>query len=267
MGTWGHKILDDDFAQDVASSYFQHLYEGAGAQEATDKVIEEYGDLDRDERTVFWLALASAQLDYGRLAQAVKTEALRVITSGEDLEKWNGDKRRARVLADLERKLRGPSKPPKKLRKTPPTLREGDVFRLPLDDGRYAFGRVLTRTERAFYRFTSSKRRPSLDEIVASDVLFVVGSTDDGFASRRWFVIGNKPIEERLRRPTCFFHQAVGNDWCTVFDIWDRAHETRKPAAECRAFEQWAAWSALHCRDRVVAALAGEDCKWIPRGR
>lgn len=267
MGTWGHKILEDDFAEEVASSYVQYLYEGAGAQEAADQVIVEYGDLDTDERTVFWLALASIQADYGRLVQTVKDEALRVIASGEDLEKWNGDKRRARVLADLERKLGGPSKPPKKLSKRPPKLREGDVFRLPLGDGRYAFGRVLTETERAFYRFTSSMKRPALDEIVESDVLFVVGSTDDGFASRSWFVIGNRPIEERLRRPTYFFHQAVGDDHCTAFDIWDRARQSRKPAVQCRTYEQWAAWSAVHCRDRVLAALAGEDCKWIPRGR
>ncbi|MCC6750301.1 MAG: immunity 26/phosphotriesterase HocA family protein [Deltaproteobacteria bacterium] len=267
MGSWGPKILEDDFAEEVTRSYLHRLYEGDEAQEAAARVIEEYGELDADERPVFWLALASVQHDYGRLVQVVKDEALRVIASGEDLARWNGDRRRARVLADLARKLEGPSQAAKKLRKAPPKLREGDLFRLPLEEGRYAFGRVLTETERAFYRYTSEQKRPPLDELVASEVLFVVGCTDDGFARRTWFVIGHRPLEARLRQPTYFFHQAVGADHCTVFDIWDRAHETKRPASECRALEQWAAWSAAHCRDRVVAALAGEPCKWIPRGR
>ncbi len=269
MGTWGHKILEDDFAQDVASSYLQRLHEGADAQGAADQVIAEYGALDKDEHSVFWLTLASVQFEYGRLVESVKSEALRVIASGEDLEKWNGDQRRARALADLERKLRGPSKPLKRLPKARPPLREGDIFRLPLGDGTYAFGRVLTNTERAFYRFTSNERRPREGEIVDSPVLFVVGSTDDGFAKRSWCVIGNRPLEDRLRAPTYFFHQSVGDDYCTVYDIWNPGHEDRKPATECRALEleQWGAWSAHHCRDRIIAALAGEDCPWIPRGR
>lgn len=267
MGAWGPKILEDDFAAEVASSYVERLYEGCDARDATDRVIEEYGNLDSDEHGVFWLSLATVQFEYGRLVKTVKNKALKVIASGEDLEKWNGDKRRAQVLAGLERKLTGTAKPTKTLPKRPPKLREGDVFRLPLGDGRYAFGRVLTENERAFYRFTSDLKRPPLESIVQSQVLFVVGSTDDGFASRKWFVIGNRPIEERLRGPIRFYHQAVGDDYCTVFNIWDPGHEVRKPASECGNYEQWGAWSAVHCRDRVVAALAGEPCKWIPRGR
>lgn len=263
MGTWGYRILEDDFAADVSSSFVAHLYDGMDPQQATERVIEEYGVLDVDEHPVFWLSLAATQLEYGRLVDGVKARALDVIRSGEDLARWDGAKRRARVLAELARKLEGPQKPPKKLPKRPPKLQQGDVFRLPLDDGRYGFGRVLTDTERAFYRFTSAAKRPPLDDIIASEVLFVVGSTDDGFAKRKWFVIGNRPLEERLRKPIHFSHHAVGDAYCTVYDIWNPGHEERRPVSECDDIERWGAWSSHHCRDRIVDTLAGVECKWM----
>ncbi|MBS2011371.1 MAG: immunity 26/phosphotriesterase HocA family protein [Deltaproteobacteria bacterium] len=263
MGTWGSGILQDDFADEVASFYVERLYAGSDALKASQETIQEFGELDRDEHSVFWLALAAIQMDYGRLADGVRSEALELIASGEDLEKWAGDARRARSLAAFARKLKGPQRPPKSLPKRAPKLQEGDIFRLRLDAERYAFGRRLTQLERAFYRFTSPSKRPPPNEIVESEVLFVVGSTDNGFASREWHVIGNLPLEERLRRPTHFYHRAVGEDVCTVFDVWHRDAVTRKHVSECKDLEQWGAWSAHHIRDRIEAALTGKECIWL----
>lgn len=265
VGTWGSGILEDDFAADVASYYVERLYDGADARIAATETIREFGTLDVDEHSVFWLALAAKQLEYGRLTDDVVRKASEVIASGEDLTKWNGDQRRARVLAAFARKLRAPKRPPKSLPKRPPKLEQGDVFRLPLDDERYAFGRVLTKTERAFYRYVSQRKRPPLEEILRSEVMFVVGSTDDGFARRKWHVIANAPIEDRLRSPTYLYHRAVGEDVCTVFDIWMPGHETIKPVTECRGYERWGSWAAAHCRDRILAELEGRDCAWTQR--
>ena len=267
MGTWGNGILEDDFAAEVVADYLERLYAGADADAAAAQVVAAFGPLDVDERSVFWLSLAQVQHDYGRPTQEVQRTALAVIDSGEDLQKWNGDRRRARVLMALRRKLEGPPKPAKKLVKRPPKLAPGDVFRLPLGDGRYGFGRVLTATDRAFYAFTSTERRPPLGDILGSQLLFVVGSTDDGFARRQWFVIHHRPLEQRLRAPVFFYHQAVGADVCTVFDIWQPGHDESRPVSACTELEPWAAWSAHHCRDRLVASLAGKPCQWIPGPR
>ena len=58
MGTWGSKILEDDFAMEVVSSFVELLYEGIEAPDATDRIVSEYGSLDSDEHSVFWLSLA-----------------------------------------------------------------------------------------------------------------------------------------------------------------------------------------------------------------
>lgn len=268
MGTWGHKIMEDDFAVEVRQEYLEMLYDGLSSEEATDRLSAGQGPGDMDERSVFWLALAHTQLEYGRLTGQAREQALAIIQSGEDLERWEGNKKRQRVLQALDKKLRGPQKAPKKLVKRPPRLRQGDLFRFRIDDQRYGFGRVLTETERAIYQFTSEEKRPALEEVITSDVLFVVGSTDDGFARRQWHVIGNAPLEEHLTRPIYFFHQAVGDNLCGVYNIWDPEHApTRKHIDECQDLEQWGAWSSNHIIDRVVAALEGKECPWIPRGR
>ena len=136
MGTWGHRIMDHDFAGQVRDDYLERLYSGLETEPATDDLCDAYWHLDTDEHPVFWLALAHTQLEFGRLTPRAKTEALKVIQSGEDLARWEGDKKRQRVLVALEKKLTGPQKPEKKLPKRPPTLRQGDVFRFRLSNAR-----------------------------------------------------------------------------------------------------------------------------------
>ena len=261
--------MDDDFAVQVRDDYVEQLYAGLSTEAATDVLRDEYGHLDVDEHPVYWLALAHTQFEYGRLTEEVKDQALKVIRTGEDLARWGGgDGKRKRALNALEKKLRGPQKAPKKLVKRPPKLEPGDVFRFRIDADRYGFGRVLTETERAIYKLISPDKRPPIEAVVDSEVLFVVGSTDDGFARRQWHVIGNAPLEEQLRKPIEFFHQSVGDDYCNVFDIWHPDHTpTKRHIDECQNLEQWGAWSAHHIVDRLLAEIEGRECGWISRGR
>jgi len=72
---------------------------------------------------VFWLALAAAQMETGRLLPEVRDRALRIIDAGGDVERWREDgdeslaRQRARVLERLAAKLRGPQPRPKRLRR------------------------------------------------------------------------------------------------------------------------------------------------------
>lgn len=265
MGTWGPGIFDDDFACEVRDEYLERLYRNDDDGSVSDAVIAHFGALDVDEAPVFWLALAATQQKLGRRVERVRTEAIAQIDSGAANAAWSHDRARARALAKLRAELTAVAPKRKPLPRRAPKRAPGDVFCLPLGDGRYAFGRVLTETERAFYRFTARERRPDLAAVLASDVLFVVGSTDDGFARREWSVIASRPLEDHLKKPTYFFHKPVGNPTCKVFDIFDPIRFEQRPLSECAELEQWGAWSAVHCVDRVLATLEGRPCPWIPK--
>ena len=85
MGAWGTKIFQDDLAQDIKETYIDLLKQGKKNEEITQKLIEKYANnLDKDEISVFWFALADIQWDYGRLLDNVKEKALSYIKSGED---------------------------------------------------------------------------------------------------------------------------------------------------------------------------------------
>ncbi|WP_437989876.1 immunity 26/phosphotriesterase HocA family protein [Sorangium sp. So ce145] len=269
MGTWGHRIFEDDFAVDVRADYLERLSSGAPGEAVTTEMIRTYGVMDTDEEPVFWLSLAATQLEYGRLDPSVKAQALRVIDSGAAMAAWNGDPDRRAVLEELRERLNGPQRKPKRAANAKvPRLVQGDVFCFPLDDGRLGFGRVLI-PERKFgwYAFylTSSERdgELSVEQIAGSPVAFVVTCNNAGFRDRRWRVIGRLPLESHLTRPILFFHQAAGSPSCLVFDMWDANQDGKEvPASECAGIDRWGAFSPPHVAARLKGLLAGEPDSW-----
>jgi Immunity protein 26 len=120
----------------------------------------------------------------------------------------------------------------------------GDVFAVPLGDGRVAFGRVM-RVDKAsgllieFFRYTA----PTLEydeAIAASGRLFhPVHSGAGPFRECRWTIVGSDPgyafdaVDEGLE----FVSPApVGDDWCVV-DLKGRILR-RVPADEAAAMER-----------------------------
>jgi len=98
--------------------------DGKSHSDAMDLLTKKHGEslADPEEASVFWIALAAASCDLGRLDERLKTKALAVISAGGDLERWDDLKdRRARkaVLSKLAAKLDGPQKPPTMLKRKP----------------------------------------------------------------------------------------------------------------------------------------------------
>lgn len=75
---------------------------------------------DTDDASVFWLALADSAWRLGRPIARASAEALHIIESGLDLDRWKNTTdrgKRERVLTDLSLKLRSPPPPPKRVPK------------------------------------------------------------------------------------------------------------------------------------------------------
>ncbi|MGH3072349.1 MAG: hypothetical protein ACRDNB_08800 [Gaiellaceae bacterium] len=124
MGTWGTGIFASDTAADVRDAWRAEIIDGLSAEEATARVLGTWGDEldDPDESVVFWLALAAAQSETGRLQAGVRDRALAIIEAGGDVARWeeedsaSGARQREKVLERLAAKLRGPQPKPKRLR-------------------------------------------------------------------------------------------------------------------------------------------------------
>jgi hypothetical protein len=127
MGAWGTAIFSDDTALDIRDEWREAILDGLGAEEATAQLLQSFDDHlgDEDTERLFWIALAAAQFETGRLLPEVRDRALRIIDAGGDVERWREDgddvsaRQRGRVLEGLAGKLRGPQPKPKRLRRSP----------------------------------------------------------------------------------------------------------------------------------------------------
>ncbi|WP_210114397.1 hypothetical protein [Hymenobacter elongatus] len=154
MGVFGTALFSDDLAADIRAEFKELIGDGKTPQEATDALAVTYAASlhDEDEATVFWLALAATQWKTGRLLPAVKDEAIRIIDTGADLNRWiaEGDikqvEKRKAVLQQLQEQLHSPLPAAKRLAKvykssTP--FEVGDVFSYAHSSGNFALLRVL----------------------------------------------------------------------------------------------------------------------------
>jgi hypothetical protein len=146
VGAWGTAIFSDDTALDVRDEWRDAVLDGLSAEEATARLVESFDDQlgdDEDTEKLFWIALAAAQFETGRLLAGVRDRALAIIDGGGDVARWREDgddvsaRQRQRVLERLAAKLRGPQSKPKRLRRTPSlsvAFDVGDVIRV-CDEG------------------------------------------------------------------------------------------------------------------------------------
>ncbi|HEY2470596.1 MAG TPA: hypothetical protein VGI45_22570 [Terracidiphilus sp.] len=145
MGVWGTGIFQDDSACDIRDTYRDYLGQGMTGPKATERILADFKSLlaDPHETSVVWLALAAVQWKVGRLEPNILAQALQVIDSGSDLNRWNVDakdcaKRKA-VLEKLRVQITSPQSAEKKVARyklCESHWSEGDLIGYRLLDGR-----------------------------------------------------------------------------------------------------------------------------------
>lgn len=122
MGTWGTGIFADDLAADVRADWRDAVTEGLSPADATARLIARYrGSIDdSDESARFWMALAAAQSETGRLQDDVRDRALHIIAQGADIEQFEPQDRgrRRKAVESLGKKLAGPQRATVKLKES-----------------------------------------------------------------------------------------------------------------------------------------------------
>jgi hypothetical protein len=152
MSYSGAGLYDDDAGSDARSRYRELVADGLSGEAATDALVAEWGDalLDPDEAAAFWLALADTQWKVGRLEDRVRDRALGLIASGEDLARFDHDRRlhehRAKMLTELDAELRSPQRKPTRIKRpfrSVSPVGVGDVFWFAMPEGKRALLRCV----------------------------------------------------------------------------------------------------------------------------
>ncbi len=142
----------------------------------------------------------------------------------------------------------------------------GDIFEIPLGDGKRGYGHVLIRNLVGFYAIASDERR-SVEDIVREPVAFRVMCMKDAIRDGRWPVIGNVPPPAAMNEPTRFWRTTAPE--FIFLHPWDPDvphDEVRVSRSEIHGVEKGMIWNTIGIVNRINAFLRGEPHPLVETG-
>lgn len=140
-------------------------------------------------------------------------------------------------------------------KKTRKRIKLGDIYAIPLPNGKYAFGRIFRDAGIAIYKHLGD----SIEDLPQTeDYQFIVGVYEDVLKSGDWPVVDNRPFaneEEAWPPPNCIIDSISGG-----YSIYYKGQITKSTKEECEGLEEAAVWDKHHIIDRIM----GDD-KWHRR--
>lgn len=123
----------------------------------------------------------------------------------------------------------------------------GDIYCIPLPNGKFAFGRIYRDACIAIYKQISD----SPDDIpLREEYQFIVGVYEDVLKSGRWKKVSSRPFKNALESwppPMCVIDSITGN-----YSIYYRGEFRPSTSDECSKIEAAAVWEAEHIIDRIM---------------
>ena len=131
-------------------------------------------------------------------------------------------------------------------------IKLGDVYAIPLPNGKYAFGRRFKDAGIGIYKHIGQSIK---DTPKTEDYQFIVGVYDSVLKSEHWTVVDNRPFEsedDAFPPPQCVIDQVYGK-----YSVYHKGIMRKATKAECEGMEIAAVWDEHHIIDRIM----GKD-KW-----
>jgi len=138
------------------------------------------------------------------------------------------------------------------------TFKTGTFIRIPLADGSFGYGRMLSDPYIAFYDLRTMDPSTDLDNIESKPVLFTQAVRI--FGSSQWEGIGERKLEGVVAKPVVRFMQDIANFRdCVIYDSdgWER----KATPEECIGLERAAVWDSPHIEERLLDHFMGRPNK------
>ncbi len=130
----------------------------------------------------------------------------------------------------------------------------GTYVQIPLQDGTFAYGRVLSNPYVAFYNFNTEKPILDLDLIDSKPILFKQAVRLMDY--KRWKKIGQNELKGELTKPVVRFMQDLADfKKCVIFD--SAGGERQATPEECVGIERAEVWELFHIEQRLFDTFNG----------
>ncbi|WHX98041.1 Imm26 family immunity protein [Neobacillus sp. DY30] len=126
-------------------------------------------------------------------------------------------------------------------------IKIGDVYAIPLPNGKYAFGRIFKDAGIGIYKYIGV----SIDDIPrVEEYQFIVGVYEYVLKSGVWTFVKYRPFksdDEAFPPPSCIVDNISGE-----FSIYHKGEIRSATKLECEGLEVAAVWADNHIIDRIM---------------
>jgi len=134
------------------------------------------------------------------------------------------------------------------------TPKPGTFIRIPLTDGSFAYGRILSGPYVALYNYRTSEASADCAAIATQPLLFTQAVRLP--AGDRWPELGWQPLAGEVAKPVVQFTQDIMDfTKCTVFDTAGMVRDVRPE--DCVGLERASVWDAHHIEGRLLDTFLG----------
>lgn len=132
-------------------------------------------------------------------------------------------------------------------------IKVGDVFEIPLPDGRFAYGRIYKDASVGIYRQVTSKS--GNPPIGSRDFLFIVGITDRDIKTGKLKIVGHDPFANNESSwPPPY---SIINTYDGTYSIYHLGEIRKASKEECVGLEEAAVWDIkYHVIPRIMKELS-----------
>jgi hypothetical protein len=127
-------------------------------------------------------------------------------------------------------------------------FKEGDFFKVPLKNDRFAFGRVLKNTW-GFFNYISESSEADIQELIKGGYAFKVWVSDFALKKGLWEIFDNKSLTDAESQKDYFYKQDKINN--KVWKTLTGAEEEPVTLEECERLELAAVYDPEHVLERL----------------
>lgn len=136
-------------------------------------------------------------------------------------------------------------------------VKPGNVYSIPLEDGRYGYAQALESPEFAFFDVATDIELAA-EEAIAYPLMFRIWVHKSSI--KQWNKLGKAPINEPLNKQVSRFKQDALNG---KLSIYLNEQETPASLEEVQGLECAAVWEGSHILSRISDHLAGQENVWV----
>lgn len=126
----------------------------------------------------------------------------------------------------------------------------GALVELDLGGDNFAYARIVSKSELAFYDRLVSGRSSCYETMYGGQIAFVTSVMNSAVRSGRWKIVDKQPLEPELTQERRYFmRDALTGQYSIYYSVTGETHHSS--AELCVNLERAAVWDAEHIEDRL----------------